>query len=173
MSLGAYKASLLVCRRYYFMYNTSLFVCIGNHCVYKARIRIFKGVVVCVSQAASWVKKLCVKKAMLYVCIKRGCGVSIRHSSVCKAFLCVYKASLCVDVRFPCLFVSGVLVHTRRRWSAYAIVMCVVHHGINTLHVTTVYVPSGTFSSDFNEQFSELIGVLLSLPGKHVIVGDF
>ena len=55
MSLGAYKASLLVCRRYYFMYNTSLLVCIGNHCVYKARIRIFKGVVVCVcvSQAAS------------------------------------------------------------------------------------------------------------------------
>ena len=122
---------------------------------------------------ASWVKKLCVKKAMLYVCMKRGCGVSIRHSSVCKAFLCVYKASLCVDVRFPCLFVSGALVHSRRRWSAYAIVMCVVHHGINTLHVTIVYVPSGTFSSDFNEQFSELIGVLLSLPGKHVIVGDF
>ena len=71
------------------------------------------------------------------------------------------------------LFVSGVLVHSRRRWSAYAIVMCVVHHGINTVHVTTVYVPSGTFSSDFNEQFSELISVLLSLPGKHVIVGDF
>ena len=72
----------------------------------------------------------------------------------------MYKASLCVDVRFPCLFVSGVLVHSRRRWSAYAIVMCMVHHGINTLHVATVYVPSGTFASDFNEQFSELIGVL-------------
>ena len=48
-----------------------------------------------------------------------------------------------------------------------------LQHGTNTLHVTTVYVPSGTFSSDFNYQFSELTGVLLSLSGKHVIVGDF
>ena len=48
-----------------------------------------------------------------------------------------------------------------------------LQHGTNTLHVTTVYVPSGTFSSDFNDQFSELTGVLLSLSGKHIIVGDF
>ena len=39
--------------------------------------------------------------------------------------------------------------------------------------MTTVYVPSGTFSSDFNDQCSELTGVLHSLSGKHVIVGDF
>ena len=39
--------------------------------------------------------------------------------------------------------------------------------------MTTVYVQSGTFSWDFNDQSSELTGVLLSLPGKHVIVGDF
>ena len=48
-----------------------------------------------------------------------------------------------------------------------------LQHGENTLHVTTVYVPSRTFSSDFNDQFSELTGVLLSLSGKHVIVSDF
>ena len=48
-----------------------------------------------------------------------------------------------------------------------------LQHGTNTLHVITVYVTSGTFSLDLNDPFSELTGVLLSLSGKHVIVGDF
>ena len=36
-----------------------------------------------------------------------------------------------------------------------------------------MYDHCGTFSSDFDNKFSELTGVLLSLSGKHVIVGDF
>ena len=70
MRLCAYKASLLVCRRYYFMYNTSLFVCISNHCVYKARIRIFKGVVVCVCVTGGVVSQK-------VVCEKRRCCMSV------------------------------------------------------------------------------------------------
>ena len=41
------------------------------------------------------------------------------------------------------------------------------------LHVTTIYIPSGIFSSDFNEQFIDLLSKFLSRSGKHVIVGDF
>ena len=42
--------------------------------------------------------------------------------------------------------------------------------GTNDLHVTIIYTPSRIFSSD--EQFSELLSKLLSLLGKHVILGD-
>ena len=45
--------------------------------------------------------------------------------------------------------------------------------GTNYLHVTTIYIPSGIFSSEFNEQISDLLSKLLSLTGKHVICGDF
>ena len=41
------------------------------------------------------------------------------------------------------------------------------------LSVTTIYIPSGIFSSEFNEQISDLLSKLLSLPGKHVILCDF
>ena len=39
--------------------------------------------------------------------------------------------------------------------------------------MTTIYIPSGIFSSEFNEQISGLLSKLLSLTGKHVIIGDF
>ena len=42
--------------------------------------------------------------------------------------------------------------------------------GTNYLHVTTIYILSGIFSSELNEQISDK---LLSLTGKHVILGDF
>ena len=45
--------------------------------------------------------------------------------------------------------------------------------GTNYLHVTTIYIPSGIFLSEFNEQISDLLSKLLSLTGKHVILGDF
>ena len=45
--------------------------------------------------------------------------------------------------------------------------------GTNYLHVTTIYIPSGIFSSEFNEQISDLLSKLLSLTGKHIILGDF
>ena len=48
-----------------------------------------------------------------------------------------------------------------------------LHHGTNTHHMTTVYVPSGTFSPDFDDQFNWFTGILLFLPGKHVIFSDF
>ena len=41
------------------------------------------------------------------------------------------------------------------------------------VHVTTIYIPSGIFSSEFNEQISDLLSKLLSLTGKHIILGDF
>ena len=34
-------------------------------------------------------------------------------------------------------------------------------------------IPSGIFSSEFNEQISDLLSKLLSLTGKHIILGDF
>ena len=34
--------------------------------------------------------------------------------------------------------------------------------GTNYLHVTTIYIPSGIFSSEFNEQISDLLNKLLS-----------
>ena len=42
-------------------------------------------------------------------------------------------------------------------------------------HVTTTctLIPSGIFSSEFNEQISALLSKVLSLTGKHVIVDDF
>ena len=43
----------------------------------------------------------------------------------------------------------------------------------NYLDVSTIYVVSGIFSSEFNEQISDLLSKLLSLTGKHVILGDF
>ena len=45
--------------------------------------------------------------------------------------------------------------------------------GLNYLHVTTIYIPSGIFSSQFNEQISHLLSKLLFLIDKHVIFGDF
>ena len=42
--------------------------------------------------------------------------------------------------------------------------------GTNYLHVTIIYIPRRIFSSD--EQFSDLLSKLLSLPGIHVILGD-
>ena len=45
--------------------------------------------------------------------------------------------------------------------------------GTNYLNVTTIYTPSGIFSSEFHEQISDLLSKLLSLTGKHVILGDF
>ena len=47
-------------------------------------------------------------------------------------------------------------------------------HSTNvTLCVTTIYVPNGIFSTDFNDQFSDLLSKLVAVSGKHVIVGDF
>ena len=45
--------------------------------------------------------------------------------------------------------------------------------GTNYLHVTIIYIPSGIFSSELNEQISDLLSKLLSLTGQHVILGDF
>ena len=45
--------------------------------------------------------------------------------------------------------------------------------GTNYLHVTTIYIPSGIFSSEINELISDLLSKLLSLTGKLVILGDF
>ena len=39
--------------------------------------------------------------------------------------------------------------------------------------MTTVYVPNGIFSTEFNEQICDLLSKLVTSPGKHLIVGDF
>ena len=43
----------------------------------------------------------------------------------------------------------------------------------DNIRITTVYLPKGVFSSVFSAEFCELLGHLQTLPGKHVIVGDF
>ena len=45
--------------------------------------------------------------------------------------------------------------------------------GTDSICVTVIYNPSGIFSSEFENEFSELLSDLQSKPGKHLILGDF